>query len=114
MSVALAMAVVPLERAKGRNDIILNLPAHAKVRAVAFATKKQLVVTAGKPSYADVPVAFIEVDPLDNDLHPRRFLLVPTGATLTVPEGQTAEWCATGFSPDGVQAAHLFEIVAVS
>lgn len=111
---SVSMAVVPLERAPGRNDIILNLPANATVRAVAFATKKALVMTAGKPEYKEVPVAFIEVDPHDEVLHPRRFMLAPTGATITVPDGYTTRWCATGLSPDGAHAAHLFEIVAVS
>jgi hypothetical protein len=112
---SVSMAVVPLEPSmKGRPDIVLRLPVGAVVRALTYTPKRQLVMTAGKPDYVEVPVAFIEVDPHDDELRERRFVLAPTGTVMSVPEGYTAKWCATGFSPNGEQAAHLFEIVAAA
>lgn len=107
------VASVGLELRKGQSSISLKIPALAEVRALAWAAKQRLVMTAGAPEYEDIPVAFIELD-ADAEKVERTFVLLATNQTFEPREGLTTKWCATAVSFDGSRVAHLFELLGTN
>ena len=95
--------MIALDEGQVEFDLMLRAPGH--VRAFGFAMPKQRIVSNKQPR--ELPVLFVEEDP-EGHATPRKFAILPTGATVTPAKGYRPRWRASGQTATGWM--HLFEL----
>lgn len=80
----------------------------------AWCLERRLVMsTRGEPQFDEVLTLFVETSP-NGPKRNRRFLIIPTGHAVGVPDGHALTFLGTAVSSSTGRVAHVFEVKAVS
>jgi hypothetical protein len=105
-----AVVTVPLIITAGDFESEPELVDPGIVVGAAFALSKRVVVVAGEPDFEERIVIFVQCAP-GFPRRKRRFLVVPPGVPLGVPEGFTVEHRASPISANTGSIAHVYEVI---
>lgn len=103
---------VDLERDKPITEREYAIAGPGEVRSVAFVPRERLVMARGEPAFDEVLTLFVETDS-GQPQRRRRFVIVPTGAVINVPDGRALVFLGTAISPMTRATAHVFELKLV-
>lgn len=108
-----AIGAIPLRLPEGKHEIEFQLNDPGIVRAVAWCPEKRLVMTRGDAQFDEVLTMFVEYSPTGPKRN-RRFVVIPTGQAIGVPEGHVLACLGSAISGNTGAAAHVFEVKACS
>lgn len=113
MTRAVCIGALPIRLPEDKHEIEFTIADPGIVRAVAFCLEQRLVMTSGAPSFNEVLTLFVEFSP-NAPQRKRRFLLMETGRTVSVPDGHALAFVGSAVSGNTGHVAHVYEIKAVS
>lgn len=108
-----AIGALPLRLTEGQTEIVFTIADPAIVRSVGWCLEKRLVMAAGAAQFDEVLTLFVEFTP-NGTQRKHRYVVVPTGQTLGVPDGHALMFVGTAISSQTGAIAHVFEVKAVS
>lgn len=109
---AIGAIPVDLARDKALTEVEYAIAEPGIVRSVAFVSRERLVMARGEPQFDDVLTLFVETDH-GQPQRRHRFVVVPTGAIVNVPDGRALVFVGTAISAATGAVAHVFEIKTV-
>ena len=104
---------MPVELADDQIEMSAAINDPGVVRSVAWCPKPKLVLRHGQPEFDEVLTIFVEVSP-NGPRRNRRFLIIPTGKTINVPDGTEVLFIGTALSAHSPRVAHVYEVKALS
>lgn len=111
---SVVIGALPLRMAEGQHEIGFAINDPGIVRSVAWCLEKRLVMsTRGEPQFDEVLTLFVEITP-NGPKRNRRFVVIPTGQVLGVPDGRALAYLGTAVSTNTGAVAHVFEVKPVS
>ncbi len=113
MSKAVAIGAIPLRLPEGKHEIEFQLNDPGVVRSVAWCLERRLVMVRGDAQFDEVLTMFVEYSPTGPKRN-RRFVVLPTGQALGVPDGHALTFLGSAISGNTGAVAHVFELRAVS
>lgn len=113
MSTTVTIVAIPVRQPDGQHEFTGQLEEPGIVRSVAWCLEKRLVMARGGAQFDEILTLFAEVTP-GAPKRNRRFLAMPTGKRIGVPDGYVLDFVGTAASGNTGQVAHVYEVKAVS
>lgn len=113
MTKQLVMDALPVPMKDEHTEFTVQLKEPGVVRSVAWTLQQKLVMTREGAGFDEVLAMFVEFSP-DGPLRNRRFVVIPNGQGVNIPDGHRLEHVGTAVSGNTARVAHVFEIKAAS
>lgn len=101
---------VEVEREKRITEVTFAIAEPGIVRTAAFVPRPRLVMARGEPEFDEQLTLFVETLPGEPQ-RKHHFVIVPTGARATPPDGRVLRYVATAISAATNAVAHIFELI---
>jgi hypothetical protein len=113
MTKALIIDALPVPMKEGHSEFTVQLKDPGAVRSVNWVLQKKLVMGRDGAGFDELLTMFVEFSP-DGPMRNRRFVVLPTGQGVNIPDGHRLEHVGSAASGNTGRIAHVYEIKPVS